>query len=743
MGLGLKDRSGKYVKLITYLVVIVLVNLVGLTLFFRLDMTENSVYSISEASQNVVSTLSEPLTINVFFTKNLPAPYNTIERYLHDLLEEYAVHGNRYFNYSFYDVSPEAESAVAGSRTNQSLASDYGIHPVQIQHVEEDEVKFKRAHMGLVLIHGDVIERITTITTTEGLEYKLTTAIQKLNNKISAFRRLEEKIQIKMFLSSALDRVAPMIGLRDLPGLPGEIRKIVDELNGKNHGKLAFSRLDPTENQRDAIEAAKHKLVNLKWPALQNGRIPSGTGTIGLVMEYREKVLVVQLLSVLRIPIIGTQYHLVNLDELEEIISGNLESLIDINENLGYLADNGTLEISAFSGMSAGMGQNPDALSNFRSLVSQSYTIKDVKFGQAAAADRYDSLVIAHPTEAFTDYELYQIDQMLMSGTSLAILMNAFNEIQQPNQQQFGYNQGPTFVPNRTGLEKLLEHWGVRVKQAIAMDENCFKQQLPSRFGGGERSVYFAPIIKSRNIDQSTNFMNNIKGLVAFKMSPLEIDEARLSENKLTARKLFSSSERSWEMTGNINLNPMFIQPPSSDDEKQSLPLAYLLEGEFPSYFKGKPMPERLADDDADGSEAPDDSGTHTEGETGADKEADPDLSKIEGEAAFLEKSTPARVLIIGSAEVLKDNILDPTGENPNAMFIMNALDALNQREDIAVMRSKVQRFNPLDDSDPMTKTFVKTFNIAGLPVLVVFFGLVVWFGRHARKKRIRMIFQK
>ena len=62
--------------------------------------------------------------------------------------------------------------------------------------------------------------------------------------------------------------------------------------------------------------------------------------------------------------------------------------------------------------------------------------------------------------------------------------------------------------------------------------------------------------------------MSNIKGMVAFKMSPLELDEARLSENKITAHQLVATSEKSWEMSGNINLNPMFIQPPPSDDEK-------------------------------------------------------------------------------------------------------------------------------------------------------------------------------
>jgi hypothetical protein len=37
----------------------------------------------------------------------------------------------------------------------------------------------------------------------------------------------------------------------------------------------------------------------------------------------------------------------------------------------------------------------------------------------------------------------------------------------------------------------------------------------------------------------------------------------------------------------------------------------------------------------------------------------------------------------------------------------------------------------------------VKAFNIAGLPVLVVGFGVITWFRRASRKRRIQEMFQK
>ncbi len=323
-----------------------------------------------------------------------------------------------------------------------------------------------------------------------------------------------------------------------------------------------------------------------------------------------------------------------------------------------------------------------------------------------------------------------------MRGKTLALFLDAFNEVMPSQQQQRppGYNPGPTYVPLNTGLEKLLEHYGIRIKKSYVMDENCYRQQLPAAFGGGERAIYFAPLIKNEFINKDLAFMENIKGLITLKISPLELNTERIAESDLKAHNLFASSEKSWEMSGRINLNPMFIRPPQSADEQQSLPLAYLLEGEFPSYFAGKPIPEKKPTD------KPPEKGEKKEE---PEKRADAELSKITGETEIPSKGKPGRVLLVGSSEILRDNLLGERGRSPNSMFIMNVLDYLNDREDIAVMRSKVQRFNPLRDTGAGIKTFVKSLNIVGPAVVVVLFGLMVWYRRHSRKKRIQMMFQK
>ena len=725
-------NTQKYIKFFMYGVAVILLNIVGMNLFFRMDLTKNRLYSLADASREVVSNLREPLTIKVFFTKDLPAPHNNTEQYIRDLLNEYDLYANKYFNYQFYNVSSEESGSDNEAEENQKLANEYGIHPVQIQNVEKDEVKFMKAYMGMVLINGDLIEQIPTIADTERLEYQITTAIQKLNNKISALLKLKEHITAKLYLSSSLKIVAPYINLEDVDALPDQIRNIVERLNEKHFGKLEYEYIDPSVVSVPDTELAKYHVLSLKWPELDDGAIQPGQGAIGLVLEHNKKAVSIPLIKVIRIPLIGTQYNMTDLDDLDDVISQNIESLININEDIGYLSSHGTLSEGLPPFMNQGQANTPDQIANFKQLASQNYTFTDVDLKEEdTIPDSFNCLIIANPSETFSDWELFQIDQYLMRGKNLAIFLDAFKVIQ-PNPQEPMMNQGPIFLPQKTGLEKLLAHYGITYETAYVLDKNCYQQRMNPRYGGGEQPLYFAPIILNQNIAHDMDFMKSIKGLITMRISPLAVKQDALDQNNIIARKLFSSSKEAWEMKGRIQLNPMMIHPPIAEEDNRQYPLAYLLEGRFESFFKGKSIPEKKTKDTENDPE-----------EDEGKPEAIQGPPEITQEGAFIEKGKPGKIFLIASAEILKDNMVDEAGQTPNALFLLNTLDELNGRSDTAILRGKEQRLNPLEDASSTMKSGIKFFNILGLPILMVLFGLGVWFRRHGRKKQIQMMFSK
>ena len=610
--------SSKYYKFITYAVVVVLLNAAGLTFFKRMDLTAGKLYSISDVSKIVVSTLTEPLTINVFFTKNLPAPHNSTERYLHDLLSEYAASANQYFNYRFYDVSPDQGDLSNATSENQALAASFGIRPIQIQAIEKDEVKFQKAYMGLVMIHGDQVERIPTITATDGLEYKLTMAMRKLNDKVSALLALEDRIHVDLYMSSSLMDVAPLMKLADLKNLPKQLQEMVSRINTHSYGKLVFAHKDPTQTSglEDTLE--KYRILSLNWPNLDNGRIKAGQGAIGLVMSYGEKTITTPIMQVIKIPVFGTQYKLADLEQLEEMISANMESLIDINQNLGVLTDFGSLPIFSPPAPAA-FGQQPESVKNFKALASQNYSLKEVALKEETLPDSFNCLVIPGPKETFSDYDLFQIDQFLMKGKSLAIFMDSLREVPAGQMRSSRWQvQIPIMFPCNRVLKDFCLIMESMFIPRLSTTSECFRQRLPREMGGGERPIYFAPLIQNANISNQLDYMQNIKGLIALKVSPISIDMEKIKMHNLKANALFRSSTLAWEMKERISFNPAFIKVPEPDEERKSFDLAYMVEGEFPSYFAGKPVPEKPSDEESAQSSEEETHVAETEAEKGS-----------------------------------------------------------------------------------------------------------------------------
>lgn len=739
---------GKYATVGLYLIILILIILVGQNVFLRLDLTANRLYSLSKASKDAVRTLNEPLTVNVFFSRNLPAPYNNIERYLQDLLQEYAAHAGKYLNYRFYNVSATENELSEKAEENRQMAQDYGIYPVNVQTIEQDEAKLQRAYMGLVFIHGDIIERIPAVTSTEGLEYQISSTIQKMNNKISALLNLEEKIRVKLIQSSSMTQIAPHVGLEGLEGLPAMISEAVSSQNSKTYGQLEFVALDPTSTPLAPEDQTRFQRFGLQWPEIaqpDGSVVPAGTGIVALGMQYKDKSVETRLLtSSLNLTNQGLreQFSVVDKEQIESFIEENVDNLIDIHEEIGYLSTNGTLSLSpALPPQFQMMQQQPDSLTHFNSLLSGRYTINQINIVEEdGIPEEVDTLIIAGAKESFSDWELYQIDQFLMRGKSLALFVDSFNELQPQGQQQMYGMQQPAYLPLNTGLEKLLGHYGLSVKKSYVMDENCYVSRDPQM---GEMQVYFAPIIQNENINHRLDFLSNIKEMVMYKASPVDVNEELLEQNNLEARLLFSSSREAWEMAGQINLQPFMIRPPMNPDEKAQQPLAYLIEGEFPSYFADKAVPEKPeAEPEAEEEGAGEESDASAESlEPDPKEQPEAEEPQVTSGQGLIKQGRSAKIFVIGTSEILKDNILDEQGRQPNSVFLLNTLDYLNDQEQIAVMRSKNQRFNPLRDTKAFTRTFVKVLNIAGIPAAFILFGLYVWVRRKTRRRSIQAMF--
>jgi gliding-associated putative ABC transporter substrate-binding component GldG len=154
--------------------ILILLNIVSVRLFGRLDLTKNNLFTLSDASKNLVKSLDDRLTVKAYFTEELPAPYNNVRRSVLDQLNEYKAYAKGNLQFEFIDPSGEK---------GEQEAQQQGIQPVQVQVINDDKMELKRGYMGMVLLYEDKKEVIPVIQNTSTLEYDLSITMKRLTQK--------------------------------------------------------------------------------------------------------------------------------------------------------------------------------------------------------------------------------------------------------------------------------------------------------------------------------------------------------------------------------------------------------------------------------------------------------------------------------------------------------------------------------------------------------------------------------
>ena len=671
------QKQKSYSHFILYGIIIVLINLVGLTLYVRLDLTKNSVYSLSPISKAVVSTLEEPLTVKIFFNKDLPAPYNTVYRYLQDLMVEYDNAGNRYFHYEFIDVEKQKDAA-----------GDFGIYPVQIREIRNDQVKFRNAYMGLAIIHGDIIEKIDSITEPEGLEYRVTTLIKKMNGKIDALLKIKDPITVTLYASSNL----PIPGMQNLNE---QVYAQVQKCNIRNYNKIQYRFVDPVNNQQSLTIAQMYGLPTLKWPqftTMEGRAVPPGQGMVGIVVEHNNKFETVQILT----RSIFGQYAIGDLSRLEDMLNAAVDNLISANPKVCYITGHGEKDIN----------DEQNGAAQFRKMISDMYDLVTVDITKDEIPDDVITIIINGPRSMYSEYELFKVDQFLMRGGNAILLLDSYVEQQAEGMQMF--QRPPQALPVITGLEGMLAHYGIKIGKDIVMDKQCF---IAQQRGLGELTIYFAPMIDDEGLSDDCEVTKYLKKIVFLKASSLEADEGLLKANKASVKYIVKSSPYSWLQQGAINFMPWGVNPPA-DNNLASYNLAMLVQGNLKSYFTDKMPNIDVKGKDAKGKDY------------------------IQQEVVK-ETVKPVKLFVAGTSEITGRNIIDEEGKSPNAVFMHNVVDYMQGNYDIPQMRSKGLSFNPIKETSDTAKSIIKGFNIAGLPILVLIAGAVYMWRRKLRRKHI------
>lgn len=169
-----KSAASAAVFLAAFLGALVLVNLISVRRFVRADLTDEGLYTLSDASRRIVAGLEKPLVVKAYFSKDLQPPLHTMEQQVRDLLEEYRAwsKGNLSFEVANPDDSEEAKDNASG----------FGINPVQTTYRGTSRAEVRAVYMGVAFVHQDKQEVIDRLQPGANLEYDFTQAIKRVTS---------------------------------------------------------------------------------------------------------------------------------------------------------------------------------------------------------------------------------------------------------------------------------------------------------------------------------------------------------------------------------------------------------------------------------------------------------------------------------------------------------------------------------------------------------------------------------
>ncbi|NCF75063.1 MAG: hypothetical protein GWO87_01070 [Xanthomonadaceae bacterium] len=328
-----------------------------------------------------------------------------------------------------------------------------------------------------------------------------------------------------------------------------------------------------------------------------------------------------------------------------------------------------------------------DELKSVGKELNKEYKIRtvDLSNGNLISND-INTLIILGPSTEMNERSKYLIDQFLMKGGSLLIA-----------QDSVIVDQKMTSSQNKTGLNDILSSYGLKINNNLVLD-GLSNEMVTFSTGGFPSFVNypFWPKILKKNFDKDNPATANLETAFFPWVSSIDILPEKIGDNKVS--KLVKTSDKSWTMNSeNINLDP--FQKFTPQNMAQQI-LAVSIFGKFESSYKGKDHPKK-------------------EGEKSIDEEK------------FIPSVDKARLTVIGDSDFIKDNFLSRNGNN--LILFQNIIDTLTLDSDLINIRSKGVTNRPLKEVSEAKKMSIKYFNIFGVTILVIIFGIIKY---NLRKRR-------
>ena len=367
--------------------------------------------------------------------------------------------------------------------------------------------------------------------------------------------------------------------------LQDETKQLLEEFSAYN-SNIIFEFANPIENEEERVAVMKQfyerGLQPLNITVENKGKQSQEVVFPWAIASYGDKSTKVSLLKNL-MGASTEQKVISSVQHLEFAFAEAINKITkDKQKKIAVLKGNGELE--------------DKYIADFLQTVKESYYIGPFTLDSVAkqptqsleALKKYDLVVIAKPTEVFTEEEKQVLDQYIISGGKTLWLVDA---VKADMEEMF--NETGTILAHQSdlGLNDMFFKYGFRIHPLLIKDERATPIKLATGEQGSDTEFQqyfwkFAPFIYP---ETQNPIVKNLEGIKFEFTSPIE-----LLNNKVKKTVLLSSSEYSKPVGTPSEISLESVTEETTPEEYQGkglLPVAVLFEGKFSSMYTNRILP--------------------------------------------------------------------------------------------------------------------------------------------------------
>ncbi|MCU0357660.1 MAG: gliding motility-associated ABC transporter substrate-binding protein GldG [Cyclobacteriaceae bacterium] len=540
----------------------------------------------------------------------------------------------------------------------------------------------------MILINMLAADYFFRIDLTEDKRYSINDQTKDL------LRSLDDDVYVEVYLEGELNA-----GFRRLRNA---IAETLDEFRIYSDNKVKVSFVDPTsalspQAQREFMEALTAKGVTpTRVVERQDGQTLEKLIFPGAVVSYGGMETGVMLLKGNKAQTPEQEINQ-SIEGLEYALASAVYQLTNIERNrIGFIYGHGELDSLS--------------VASWNNALLDYYDVYKVNLQRKAALNDYDALIIAKPTRPFTEPEKYKLDQYLMQGGRLMLLIDKL-EATMDSASRADYFA----FPYNLNIEDQLFRYGIRINPELLQDRNAGLYPVVTGQQGGKPQLqlmdwpYF-PLI-NRYADHPVT--RNLDAVITRFVS--SIDTVKADGVIKTPLAFTSSFSRKVAAPVPVSINEIRRNVKPESFNQGPVTVGILLEGNFTSLYKNRFLPE------------------------GADQHT------------FLQEGKGGKVIVFADGDLARNEINLRTG-NPqqlgldpftnytfaNEELLMNAMAYLTDEGGLIQSRSREVRIRPLNKELVRTgKIRWQSINVALPLVVLILFGLISVYVRNQRFARV------